>query len=403
MSRHGGLVIAGLLAGLGVATAAEPRPFVHPGMLHTRDAFVGIRARLAAGREPWTSGLAKLRADPHSRADWRLRGPFEAVVRDPAGSRRLAEFDADANAAYQNSLMWCLTGDRAHAAKAAAILDAWSGTLRAITGRDKELGASLGGFKLLNAAELLRHTDSGWTPGGAARFGDMTRRVLVPVVRDFAPHANGNWGTGCIKTLMAAGVYLDDRALFDRAADYYLRGAGNACLTNYIVNATGQCQESGRDQQHVQLGLGHLAEACEVAWNQGVDLYGAGDNRLLAGFEYTAAYNLGGEVPFVRHVDTTGKYRWGRIAEDGRGRLRPVFEMVWSHYGLRRGLPAPYTRRAAEKLRPEGPAHGADHPGFGTVSTASIEHPTTNIQHSDGGPSYARPSGGQRIQRSGSR
>jgi hypothetical protein len=377
VSRRDGLAILGLLAGLGAAAAAEPRPFVHPGMLHTRESLVGIRARLAAGGEPWTAGLAKLRADPHSRADWRIRGPFETVVRDPAGSRRIAEFDADANAAYQNALMGCLVGDRAHAAKAAAILDAWSGRLREITGRDRELGASLGGFKLLNAAELLRHTPSGWTPEGAARFGDMVRRVLVPVVRDFAPHANGNWGTGCIKTLMAAGVYCEDRALFDRAAGYFLRGAGNACLTNYVINAAGQCQESGRDQSHVQLGLGHLADACEIAWTQGLDLYGAFDNRLLAGFEYTAAYNLGEEVPFVRHVDTTGKYRWGDIAVAGRGELRPIYERVWSHYGLRRGLPAPHTRRAAEKLRPEGAWRGADHPGFGTL----FQHPTANGQH----------------------
>ena len=33
----------------------------------------------------------------------------------------------------------------------------------------------------------------------------------------------------------------------------------------------------------------------------------------------------------------------------------------------RRGLPAPYTKKAAEKLRPEGGAFDADHPGFGTL------------------------------------
>ena len=56
-------------------------------------------------------------------------------------------------------------------------------------------------------------------------------------------------------------------------------------MTHYIINEEGQCQESGRDQQHTQLGLGCLAEACEVGWRQGVDLYGAADNRLLRGYE----------------------------------------------------------------------------------------------------------------------
>jgi hypothetical protein len=33
----------------------------------------------------------------------------------------------------------------------------------------------------------------------------------------------------------------------------------------------------------------------------------------------------------------------------------------------RKGLKAPYTRQAAEKIRPEGAAWSADHPGFGTL------------------------------------
>jgi hypothetical protein len=166
---------------------------------------------------------------------------------------------------------------------------------------------------------------------------------------------------------MAIGVFCDDRELFDRAVDYYRNGTGNGRLTHYVINEAGQCQESGRDQGHTQLGLAALAEACEVAWSQGVDLYGEADNRLLKGFEYTARYNLGGDVPFVAHVDTTGKYRHKAISAKGRGRLRPVYEMVWNHYQNRRGVPAPFTKRAADKIRPEGPGFAADHPGFGTL------------------------------------
>jgi hypothetical protein len=41
--------------------------------------------------------------------------------------------------------------------------------------------------------------------------------------------------------------------------------------------------------------------------------------------------------------------------------------MVWNHYQNRRGIPAPFTRQAADKLRPEGAAPYSDHPGFGTL------------------------------------
>jgi hypothetical protein len=166
---------------------------------------------------------------------------------------------------------------------------------------------------------------------------------------------------------MAVGVFCDNREIFNRAVEYYNHGSGNGSLTHYIISETGQCQESGRDQQHAQLGLAHLAEACEIAWQQGLDLYGAADNRLLKGFEYTAKYNLGDEVPFVLYRDTTGKYAWKTISSQGRGRLRPVFEMVWNHYENRQGQKAPYTKQAAEKIRPESAAWQADHPGFGTL------------------------------------
>ena len=96
-------------------------------------------------------------------------------------------------------------------------------------------------------------------------------------------------------------------------------------------------------------------------------MYGAAENRLLKGFEYTARYNLGGKVHFAPHVDTTGKYRFKRVSALGRGALLPIYEMVWNHYHHRRGLDAPFTGQAAAKIRPEGPAFGADHPGFGTL------------------------------------
>jgi len=346
---------------------AQSTPFVHPGLLHTRADLARIKAQLAAGAQPWKGGLEKLQADGPSKSDWRVRGPFANVVRGGSESRRIAELESDSNAAYQNALLWCLTADEAHAKKSAEILRAWALTLHAITGHDKELAAALCGFKLVNAAELLRHTWPGWQPADSAAVERMLRTVFYPVIKDFAPFANGNWGTACIKTLLAMGVFLDDRPMFESAVDYYRNGAGDGRLTHYIINETGQCQESGRDQAHTQLGLGHLADACEIAWHQGLDLYGEAHNRLLAGFEYTAQYNLGQEVPFALYTDSTGKYKARVISGIDRNKLRPIYEMVWNHYTRRRGLPAPFTQMAAEKIRPEGSAKGADHPGFGTL------------------------------------
>jgi hypothetical protein len=295
-----------------------------------------------------------------------MRGPLAMVGRNPTVGQ--GNYDSDANAAYQCAIMWCITGDIAYANKSKEIINAWSATLKSITGRDAVLMAGLGPFKMVNAAEIIRYTDAGWPEAEIQQAERHFRKVVYPVIKDFAPFANGNWDTAAIKTMMAIGVFCNDRGLFERALRYYVNGGGDGRLTYYIINETGQCQESGRDQGHTQLGLAHLGDCCEIAWHQGLNLYGYADNRLLKGFEYTAKYNLGEDVPFTETLDRTGKYHHSMISTNGRGRLRPVYEEIYNHYANRMGIAAPYTQRAAERIRPEGPGFpGADHPGFGTL------------------------------------
>lgn len=276
-------------------------------------------------------------------------------------------YDTDAAAAYQNAVMWVLTGQKAYADKAIEIVNAWSRTLKSITGRDAVLMAGLGPFKMVNAAEILRYTGSGWSAAEIQKTEDHFKNVIYPVIKDYAPFANGNWDTAAMKTAMAIGVFCNDRPIFEKALRYYVAGAGNGCLFNYIINETGQCQESGRDQAHTQLGIAHLADCSEMAWQQGLDLYSYGDNRLLKGFEYTAKYNLGMDVPYIVRVDQTGKYLNRQISPEARGHFRTVYEEVYNHYVKRAGLAAPYTSQVADKIRPELQGAGGDNTGFGTL------------------------------------
>jgi len=237
-----------------------------------------------------------------------------------------------------------------------------------VSGADAVLMAGLGPFKMVNAAEIIRYTNAGWSDTDIRQAERMFQEAIYPTLKDFAPFANGNWDTAAIKTVLAIGVFCNDRAIFERALRYYVNGAGDGRLTYYVINDAGQCQESGRDQQHTQLGLAHLGDCCEIAWHQGLDLYSHADNRLLKGFEYTAKYNLGEAVPFVETLDRSGKYHHTVISIQGRGNLRPVYEQIFNHYVNRAGLAAPWTQKAAGKIRPEGPGQpGADHPGFGTL------------------------------------
>jgi hypothetical protein len=321
-----------------------------------------MREGVEQRRQPIYAGFEKMRDDAHSQLTYKPAGASEEVSRNP--TIRAAALEGDCNAAYQLALMGVITGNADFFRLCAQILDDWSGTLKRITGADAVLCAGLSPFKMANAAEILRAQAHVWPAESATRFGIFLKNVVLPVLDDFAPFANGNWDTAALKTMMAIAIYNDDRDLFDRVLVYYNHGCGDGRLEHYVY-ANGQCQESGRDQQHTQLGLAHMGDCCEMAWHQGLDLYGMLDNRLLKGFEYTARYVLGEDVPFEPDLDQTGKYRHQVISV--RSPLRAVFEQIYNHYVNRRGLSGPWVAKAAEKLRPEGPGFGADHTGFGTL------------------------------------
>ena len=270
----------------------------------------------------------------------------------------------DATAAYNNAIAWTVSGDEAYAKKAIEILNAWAGTCKTVNGKDAVLCAGIYGYKLVNAAEIIRSTYKKWPEQEIEQFKRMMQTAFYPVIQDFSPFANGNWDTACLPTVMSLGIFLDDRAMFDRAVAYFMDGAGDGTLTHYIVNEAGQCQESGRDQGHTQVGIGHLASACEIGWHQGLDMYGFANRRLLQGFEYTAQYNLGGAVPFEVNYDRTGKYNFPALSALSRYRLAPLYEMVYHHYQNRMGIAAPFTAQAAAR-RPEGSS--IDLPGNGTL------------------------------------
>jgi len=332
---------------------AEEKPFAHPGILHTQAELDFVEAQVAAGKQPWQGAWEELRNQGISQLDWQPK-PSADVVRgaynnpDVGGTNLMR----DGAAAYTHAIGWCVTKDRAHADKTIEILNAYAATLNTVGGHDAKLLVGMAGINYANAAEIVRHTYDGWADDDQQRFEALLRTVFYPVIQDFYPSANGNWDASMIQTMLAMGVFLDDRAMFDRAVDYYLAGAGNGAIGNYF-NEFGQCQESGRDQGHTQMGLGYLGCAAEIAWKQGVDLYAAADNRLLLGYEYTAKYNLGHDVPYEPYRSYEGRYHYRAISQKGRGRFSSIYERVYHHYHVRMGLEMPFTRQVVEKIRPE--------------------------------------------------
>jgi hypothetical protein len=141
----------------------------------------------------------------------------------------------------------------------------------------------------------------------------------------------------------------------------------------------GKWQESGRDQGHTTMGIAIYGAICQMAWNQGDDLFGYRNNRFLAAAEYVAKYNLGEDVPFTPYSNSS--FKSPQISDNSRGNNRPAWELIYNHYVKLMGLPAPYVTQYAERTRPEGGggdygpnSGGFDQLGYGTL-TSTIDTP----------------------------
>ncbi|MER6955193.1 alginate lyase family protein [Streptomyces sp. NPDC000618] len=357
--------------------------FTHPGLLHSAADVARMKSAVEGRQSPVYDGYLALAAHSRSQTAYTIQnaGQITSWGRGPTNFQNQAV--ADSAAAYQNALLWAVTGDRAHADKARDILNAWTASLTVITGADGPLGAGLQAFKFANAAELLRHTGyDGWADSDIARCEESFLNVWYPAVSGYMLYANGNWDLTAIQTILAIGVFCEERTLFEDALRFAAAGAGNGSVAHRVVTTDGQGQESGRDQGHEQLAVGLMGDAAQVAWNQGVDLWGYDGNRILANAEYAARYNLGGDVPFSPDLDRTGKYIKRTVSATGRGTLPPIYEMYYAHYAAVRGLDAPCTQAAV--FRGTGGARvvegsNDDLPGWGTFTYAGATAPTSTV------------------------
>ncbi len=373
-------------------STAKVQRFTHPGLLHTEADFARMRAKVAAQATPWIDGWNVLTANSHTSLS-RNPNPQAAIYRgnDGAHAQNYGILYNDIAAAYGCALRWKVSGDTAYADKAVQYLDAWSSTLTLIGGdTNAALAAGIYGYEFANAGEIMR-SYAGWTASGLAAFQKMMRNVFYPINHDFLNRHNNtevthywaNWDLCNLASVLAIGVLCDDAGLFNEAITYFKNGAGNGCIEQavYYVHPgyLGQWQETGRDQGHNTLGIALGGAICEMAWNQGVDLYGFDNNCFLAGAEYVAKANLIASgstyhtVPYVtyQNVDVTQT----AFSTAAQGTVRPCWALVANHYINRKGLAAPYSKQFAAQIQPEGGggnygpnSGGYDQLGYGTLT-----------------------------------
>ena len=390
----GGLAVAAA-AGAGTTALgnsraqAAPTTFTHPGMLHAYGELNRAKVYVAAGKQPWLSGWNRLTANPHSAGGWVAR-PQATVVRGGTGQNYATLYN-DIHAAYQNALRWKIAGTAANGNTARDILNAWSATLTTVTGNaDRFLAAGIYGYQFANAAELMR----GYPGFDLDRFKSMMLNVFYPMNSDFLLRHNtacitnywANWDLCNMSSILAIGILCDDAAKYDQAVTYFKTGAGNGSINHaapfvYASDGLAQWQESGRDQGHTLLGIGLTGGICEMAWNQGDDLYSYGSRRFMQAAQYVAKYNLGNDVPFTAYTWGSGQnctqMSQTAISAGSRGQVRPIWDQLYYHYTGRLHLSVPYIAQIAAQGRPEGgggdygsDSGGYDQLGFGTLMYA---------------------------------
>ena len=386
----GGLAAAGI-GGMQLAGAQETEDVTaqatHPGLLHTQADFDRMKQKVDAGLEPWLSGWNKLIANGHAQSTWAAR-PTATIIRGGDG-QNYPQLYNDIHAAYQNALRWRVSGSTAHRDKAVEILNGWSSTLETVTGNaDRFLAAGIYGYQFCAAADIVRGV-SGFNLGA---FQDMMTSIFLPMNNSFLTNHNdasitnywANWDLCNMASKLAIGLICDDNAIRDQAIDYFWNGEGNGSIENAIPfvysGGLAQWQESGRDQGHAIMGIGLMATIMEMAWNQGIDLYGANNNAFAKAAEYVARYNSGSDVPYT-------KYSWGTgqncayseqtvIGSGGRGQVRPVWEMVFHHYTSRKSIAMPNVANIAGANSPEGGGgdYGTTSGGFDTLGFGTLAH-----------------------------
>lgn len=299
----------------------------------------------------------------------------------------------DAAAAFQLALRYRISGDEQYATASMNILNAWARTCEKITANDRNFYLLTGfqGYTFSNAANMLMDW-SGWADTDKNDFKEWMLKVWYPHNRTFTLNPGGtndcalhcwpNWQLANMASLLGIGHLVKDPEIITLAYKNFREGEGSGAINHMIPYApvedpdkltTGmlaQSMESGRDQGHATLVISICAEMCQMAWNLGIDFWGAENNKILAMCEYTAKWNakpngtyLTTTMPFFEYkycIDcicknkSHGAIHTAVTNDEGRGTIRPGWDLIYNHYAKVKGLgdqACYYSKLFAEQLR----------------------------------------------------
>ncbi|KIY69057.1 chondroitin AC/alginate lyase [Cylindrobasidium torrendii FP15055 ss-10] len=347
-----------------------PSSWAHPGVMINRAQLGFVKNKVAVGAQPWSSAYRAM-LDHELASPTRNPKPTATVECGPTSTpnKGCTEERQDALAAYANALAYYFSGEASYATKAISYMNAWAHTIKAHTNSNAKLQTGWAGASWARAAEIVRHTYSGWRAADISAFEGMLRNVYLPVVIK-GSNSNGNWELVMLEAAVGISVFLEDSASYNTAmqkfmgrvpAYVYLQkdgaypkaapGSGLDTKDKIISYWQGQptflangiSQETCRDFTHTGAfpPYLHIAETSRI---QGNDLY-TGDvgERLRYALGFHAQFEMGASKP-----------DWLCPNRNLNKGLGPITEVGFNAMHNRLGYGMTNTENLAKQTRPAG-------------------------------------------------
>ncbi len=320
--------------------------FTHPGIFANKENLDLMRQMIHEGYDPWFTAFEAFREDALASKDYENTNADRTHTYIGNADRQ------DANAAYMQSVMWWVTGDKDYYDNAVDIIRSYSESYDAekfATEQDGGRGWSADIIttgmvinKLTFAAELLRYAtteqayDNAWTDADTENFVKVLE-MAYPLYDRTDKWMNQTAFT--FQAMIASAVFQNDpdmyelvieRATVNDKAAYHFADASikwqarlvettankedlkNGTLTlETLDEPVIQWAEMGRDQPHALAGLSIMEGIVQTSYIQGTEVNengqivtdGSGtnlfeflDHRLLKGANYYYQFNLGYDV-----------------------------------------------------------------------------------------------------------
>ncbi|WP_444104093.1 alginate lyase family protein [Bacteroides sp.] len=388
----------------------------HPCAMYNDDDFARVRNMLADGTAPQVvkTAFEALKASKYGVIDY-TPNPVRLMKRGTSADVN-DDADEDAAAAYQTAMLWKLTGDTRYADASVRILNAWADECEGFDpngNANQMLTAGIQGYTFANAAEIMQ-TYTGWGESDKQAFKNWIVKNFAEKNRQFMDlhwsrqymmcedHYWSNWDLVNMCSYLSIGILTENDEMVNYVVNYFYDGGGNGCIKKLArgnhADPLGsgetlfQNQESGRDQGHSMMSTMVTANLCQIAYtlykgNKSVpelDFFAAHDNAVLKMAEYVALCNLrsgdddknkagswlvnAGDMPFEEykycincscpdksHGVVQSVVNLSEEVKNGRGEIRPGWEILYMHYAKEKGQGSgyKYCKMFADKLRPE--------------------------------------------------